>query len=159
MFFISLIILLCGLFSFTKFKPQYYIYFFFIGVILAVYSGFRSTDADHDMYIYLYHHLNDDVDVEPSFNIIVNFSKIICENEPIIMFIIYAFIGVFLKLRAIAILSNFIFLSLAIYVSEYYILQEMTQIRAGIAGGLFLLSIKPLYNKKWINFAGSILSL
>lgn len=151
MVFILFIIIVCGLLSFTKLKPQSYIYFFFLGILLAMYSGMRSTDADHDMYIYLYRNLKD-AEVEPTFKAIVGLSKIVCDNEPIIMFILYAFLGVLLKLRAIAALSNFIFLSLAIYVSEYYILQEMTQIRAGVAGAFFLLSIRPLYNKDWLKF-------
>jgi len=153
MVFILLFIIACGILSFTKQKPQYHVYFIFLGILLAIHSGIRSSDPDHETYVYLYFNLKN-AEVEPTFKFIVFLSKIFCENEPIIMFIIYAFLGVFLKMRAIAVLSNFIFLSLAVYVSEYYILQEMTQIRAGVAGGFFLLSIKPLYDKKWFQFIG-----
>ena len=151
MAFILLFIIACGILAFTKQKPQYHVYFIFLGILLAIHSGIRSSDPDHAGYIYYYFHLKD-AEVEPTFKIIVAFSKMIYKNEPIIMFIIYAFIGVFLKMRAIAFLSHFLFLSLAIYVSEYYILHEMTQIRAGVAGGFLLLSIKPLYEKKWLQF-------
>ena len=59
--------------------------------------------------------------------------------------------GVGLKLLAIRKTTEFTFLSLAIYISFYFCIHEMTQIRTGILSGMFLLSI-PLIaegKRKW----------
>lgn len=140
---------MCGIISFANTKKYDNACLVLIGIILIIHCGLRTTDADHPMYENLYYNI-DDAEIEPSFKLIVRIAKFVIDNEPIIMFILYSIIGVTLKLSAINILSNFKYLSIAIYLSQYFILQEMTQIRAGVAGGLFLLSIKPLYNKEWI---------
>jgi len=61
-------------------------------------------------------------------------------------------IGVFLKAYAIKKLSNFFFFSLVVYISNYFIIHEMIQIRSGIASALILLSIIPLYKKLIFKF-------
>lgn len=43
-------------------------------------------------------------------------------------------------------------LSLIVYLSLYFILHEMTQIRAGVAAGLFLLSIPDIYDRNFRKF-------
>lgn len=44
------------------------------------------------------------------------------------------------------------FLACTIYIANFFILQDMTQIRTGVATGMLLLSIKPLYERRWKPF-------
>ena len=54
---------------------------------------------------------------------------------------LYALISIPLKLYGITKLSPIWFSSLVIYLSNYYILHELTQIRAGVAAGAILIAI------------------
>jgi hypothetical protein len=53
---------------------------------------------------------------------------------------------------AIKQLSNLWFLSLLFYIASYYILHELIQIRAGVAVGFLLLSIKSIYERNGKQF-------
>jgi hypothetical protein len=90
--------------------------------------------------------------IEISFVLIVKLSNYLISGNIILMFFIYALLAIIIKSYAIIKLSNFCFYSLVVYVSNYYILQEMIQIRAGIATGFILISIIPLYNRNLTTF-------
>jgi hypothetical protein len=57
-----------------------------------------------------------------------------------------------IKFLAIKRLSKLPWLSVGVYLSSYFILHEMTQIRAGVATGFFLLSIPDIYNRNFKKF-------
>lgn len=100
-----------------------------------------------------------DTRFEPTFSLIVKTIKIFSSNS-IFLFATYAIIGVFIKFFAIKKLTNLYFLSLLIYLSNYYLLHEINQIRAGVASGILLLSIKPLYERNSkLFFLSSILAI
>lgn len=121
--------------------------YWLIGIILILIAGLRPEDAtkDYQNYLNAYNVINgfSDTRFEPSFKLIVFFVKEIFSN-PTFLFLIFAVLGVSLKLLALKELTKFCFLSLLIYVCYYYFLHELTQIRAGVASGILLLSIKPL---------------
>ena len=75
-------------------------------------------------------------------------------NDVHILFILYAIMGVGLKLLAIRKTTEFTFLSLAIYISFYFCVHEMTQIRTGVLSGMFLLSLTLIAEgkRKWALF-------
>ncbi|WP_256742632.1 EpsG family protein, partial [Cronobacter sakazakii] len=62
-------------------------------------------------------------------------------------------VSIGIKLHAIKKISSSPILSLIIYIAFYYILHDMTQIRAGVAAGLFLLAIRELASGKNIKAA------
>lgn len=66
-------------------------------------------------------------------------------------FVIFAFIGVITKLLVIR-KSEYFFLAFMLYVSNLYWGQEMITIRAGVASGIFLLSIQDLVNKNNLRY-------
>lgn len=127
--------------------------FIFFGFILAIIAAFRSEEGNPDYGVYVdYFHEQDYLLVEPTF---VIFSKIIHSlfgPYPIFIFIIYAILGILLKLIAIQRLSKLWFLSLVVYVGNFFILQDMIQIRAGVASALLLLCIKPIYDRNLLKF-------
>ena len=121
-------------------------------VYLILLAGFRLPISDYTEYLYVY--FNDGIsraseykDKEITLSLIVKLSKLI-NNSHYTFFIIYALLGVSIKMFAIRKLSPLFFLPLVIYLSNFYIHQDMVQIRAGVASALFLLAIKPLYERK-----------
>ncbi len=127
-----------------------------IGIALILIAGLREVgiDPDSDNYEYTYHNYSSTRflgGVEYSFllisSILNHFS-----NDVHLLFIFYAFWGVSLKFIAFRQLSNLWFLPVVVYLSFYYELHEMTQIRTGILSGIFLLSIKSLADGKKIQF-------
>ena len=128
------------------------------GSCLILIAGFRSGQSmpDYNMYVSLYYsNISGDYSyfIEPSFRIIAHVSNQIISSEPLLHFIIYAILGVVLKLFSIKILSKLFYSSVFIYISNYYILHEMVQIRAGVASALILISIHYIYKRKVMQFA------
>ena len=134
-------------------KFEKYVVIFF-GAIMALFAGFRQDSYDYIIYELLYENY-EEMSVEPSFRAI---SYLVSHYTDDIryLFLTFAFLGVALKLKAISTLSKFVLLSLVVYASNFYLLHEMTQIRAGVAAGFLLLSIKPNVErdlKKFLIFA------
>ena len=94
---------------------------------LIIAAGFRDgfLYRDYENYINYYYYGNSST-VEYSFFIIASIAKFIQANNYIILFIIYAILGVGIKAIGLHKLSPFIFASLAIYISYYYSLHELT---------------------------------
>lgn len=124
--------------------------FICLGLILIFIAGFRGegVDRDYSNYVEMFHQ-QDFITVEPSFVAISIFIDTVFGDNPLFLFLIFAILGVSLKLIAIKRLTSLWFLSLLIYFSNFFILHEMTQIRAGIASSFLLLSIKPIYDRNW----------
>jgi hypothetical protein len=123
------------------------LFFVLIGIALFLVAAFRDGDAVRDYANYVDWYNNKRGGVEISFFAIVWIVRHIFFDNVLFLFIIYALLGVCLKLKAIQELTALSFLSLLMYISNFYILHELTQIRAGVATGFLLLSIKPLYER------------
>ena len=129
------------------------IVYILVGGILIFYAGFRNGDYvfDYKMYQWLYD--EEIYVVEPTFTAISLITRYLLGGNIVWLFLIYAVIGVGIKFIAIKRLSPLIFLSVLIYVSDFFPLQEMAQMRAGVATGIMLLAIDPLYERKGKKFA------
>lgn len=150
---ISTITLLCDGLSESKSK----ILFYFIGLLLICVAGFRIGDRmpDYETYVGRYNEaISDNFSyfIEISFIYMAKLSNIIKSENSIVLFILYAILGVSLKMISIKNLSCLWFYSVIVYVSNYFILHEMIQIRAGVASGFILLSIVSIYNRQFIKF-------
>lgn len=151
MIYFFLIFLILALFSLVKTEKIKLALFYGSSIFLFLFAAFRKAGIDRDYQGYLEYY-NDILHhsfsrVEPFFIIITQFVDKLFHN-PSFVFIIYAFLGVFLKLYAINKLTTFRLLSLLIYFSNFFLLFEMTQIRVGVAAGLLLLCIEPIREKK-----------
>lgn len=125
-------------------KYNKYIYLL-IGLILILVAGFKDIYSVRDApnYVYFFENYDDPVlskTVEFSYLWISRLLNHIFHDAHSI-FLLYAIIGVSLKMVAIRRLSNLYFMPLLIYVSYYYILHDLTQIRAAVASGFFLLAV------------------
>ena len=140
-----------GIVDFHKFKGKFpsSILFWGTSIILIFIAGFREVGLDPDSKVYLRYYGSDDIFLlaEPTFVFISYIVRNTFNNFQFVL-IIYAIIGVFLKYKAINLLTDLKYLSLILYFSTFYILHEITQIRAGVAAGFFLLSIVPLSDRR-----------
>lgn len=152
---ILFIFMLCSIFVYTYFDKinKLFICYWGIGFFLILIAALRNGNVvhDYDEYISIYNNIEDYNTIEYSFKLIRYVVKA-WFNQPLGLFIIYAILGVSLKLKAIYQLSSFYFLSVIIYISNFFLLHEMTQIRVGVAAGFFLLALKPLAERQFKKF-------
>lgn len=138
-------------------------------VILTLFAGTRlDIDNDYHMYFKLFQYVekntkdfnNREVPLEWCVYVFPHFFKLLFTNKIEVArftILLFAILGVSIKLTAIKKYSNFFFLSVILYVSNLFIMQEMTTIRAGVASAIFLLSIGDIEEKKDKNFLIKIL--
>lgn len=135
---------------------------FTVALLLIFIAGFRPIGLDRDSpnYVSL---LNipfsqaNFLDKEPAFWMLVEINRVLFSSNERTFFLIFAIIGVSLKILAINRLSSMPFLSLWAYICLYFILHEMTQIRAGVASGIFLLAIQDIVNRNLKKFIIKVL--
>jgi hypothetical protein len=145
------IFILLALFSLYKNEQTKKVFFICSGLLLFLIAAFRSSGIDRDYFGYI-NYYNDVLHssfsrVEPTFILITNIVNKIFSNN-LYLFVIYALLGVFLKFYAINTLTSFRLLSVLVYFSGFFLLFEMTQIRAGVAAGLLLLCIQPIKERR-----------
>ncbi len=142
-------------------KAKWYLYIG-VGVLLILMAAFRPIGIDNDSETYDMYFCNYD---NPLYENFVEYSFLFIAEifyhafgDVHSIFLFYAIFGVSLKFVAIRQLTPLAFLAVAIYLGHYYILHELTQIRAGIASGFFLLSIKPMAERKRLLAAAFMLA-
>jgi hypothetical protein len=155
---ITILLLLFVLVSFfTLFsiedKKLKQIVFFLIGLVLIVIAGFRHEGIDRDYvnYVMMFQNKSDEI-VEPAFLFISVVLHRVFGDNSLYLFVVFAVIGVSIKFMSIKQLTELWFLSIVIYFSNFFILHELTQIRAGVASAFLLLCVKPIYDRDWKKF-------
>lgn len=115
-----------------------------IAVCLILIAAFRpeGMDNDFDTYVNLINSTKDDtsLNVEWSFLIISDALMTIFDNYRSV-FLFYAMLGVSIKCIAMRKLSPSFFGPLCIYIGNFFIMHEFTQIRAGVAAAILLFSL------------------
>jgi len=142
--------------------PRKFIVFSFALILLTLVSGLRPLGLDGDSlnYVQILDSRYPEVNLfakEPAFWLINEFNHSFLSGHYTTFFLIFALIGTFLKLLSIYKMSKAPYLSLLLYVFLYFILHEMTQIRTGVAAGLFLLAINYYFNKDMRSYFLTIL--
>lgn len=123
-----------------------------IGALLILLAGFREVGLDPDSINYensFLHYTSKSTSesVEGSYMLISQLVHLFTDDVHG-LFLVYAFLGVSLKMVAFRKMSSLWFLPMLIYVSYFYELHELTQIRTGVLSGLFLLAIPALAEKR-----------
>jgi len=124
-----------------------------IWIMLILVAGFKPVGIDRDSgnYEALFYSLNGkdaSITIEYSFSLIGNTLRNMFDDVHV-LFLAYAIMSVSLKMTAIHKMSgSLLFLTVAVYMSDYYILHDMTQIRASVASGFMLLCIPALVDGK-----------
>lgn len=127
---------------------------YFFACILILIAGFRPLEYfnDTDNYLIMIHTYDSIWQSEPTFWIINKFNQLLLGGNDQIFFLLYAILGVSIKVYAINRISRFPLISLYLYVCLYFLLLEMTQIRIGVAAAIFLLAIPDITNKDFKNY-------
>jgi len=138
----------------NKYNINLFFLFIIISIVLIFISSFRPIGIDRDSLSYkklIDSYINKgNISLrskEPTFWLFVNISDLIFYNKVFGVLLFYSILGVGVKIYSIYKLSLRPFLSIVVYICLYFILHEMTQIRVGVASGIFLLSIIDIANK------------
>lgn len=154
MVFYYIVFLLIASFSFTKgpLAPKFFVFTGFMLFFVAAFRG-AGVDRDYQGYIEYYNNVLTEgfENVEPSFILITEMVDRFFGAD-IYVFVIYALLGIFIKLYAINKLTSYKNLALLVYYSGFFLLHEMTQIRVGVAAGVLLLCIKPIKDRNYKEF-------
>lgn len=143
--------------------PQKYL-LFVAAVILILVAGFRQTGIDFDStaYVDIFNTFDSPLNYfkdyqynslfEPAYYLIPGIVKSYLSLNITWSFLIFAIIGISLKFIAIPRLTNLVFLSAIVYCGHFFVLHDMTQIRAGIASGILLLCIPQIQKRNLFGF-------
>lgn len=143
-------IILCYLEDYIK-RYRFFLYIL-MGFVMVLIAGLREIglDPDSENYEYSFQHYYQSSEmgmVEPSFTLISAVLNVFTDNVHL-LFLVYAFLGVTIKLYAFKKNLQCIFVPLMLYISFYFVLHEMTQIRAGVVSALFLLAVYHIAKKE-----------
>ena len=108
---------------------------FFI-IVLIVIASFKPVGLDRDSATYYQASLTALFDVrwiEPTFSLISSINNYFFASSSIMLFMMYAVIALSLKYIAFINISRYLYSSLFLYATSYFLLLELVQIRA--AGG------------------------
>ena len=123
-----------------------------LGFVMIMIAGLREVGSTPDTVSYedMYYSKGNDITAlltEPSFEIISSIlhSMSLGTNG---LFFAYAILSIPIHLTALWKLSKMPFLTLTLYISYYYMMHDMVQIRCAVASGLFLWAIYFYVNHK-----------
>jgi hypothetical protein len=84
---------------------------------------------------------------EPLYMLIIQINALFFNAESRTFFLVFAILGVGAKMYAIKRVATYPVLSVITYIFLYFVLHEMTQIRVGVAAGIFLASIPDIASR------------
>jgi hypothetical protein len=126
-------------------------------------AGLRGIDVSKDYYSYRYisdniYDLTSTNDLsyflafEPGFiTIILLIRSIVASNYVVVLMLFYALTSISIKVYSIKRLSINPYLTILFYFSYYFLIQEMAQIRIGLAAAIFLMALVSfLKGKRWV---------
>ena len=154
------VIAFLALFSYSKIRLIKNISLVLIFIILVLFAGTRYfIDKDYALYEYLFYaavsksviFLAENATLEWCIWLVSKFSQLFYNSfkeATLLSFLIFAVLGVGFKFLAFKKSHAPLFFVLLLYFGNWYLGQEMTTMRAGVAAGIFLLSLHDLENKK-----------
>jgi hypothetical protein len=152
-----------------KLAEVYYLSFL-LAILLVLFTGFRASGVDRDYSTYALGYFGAAQPLsayftgharfinEPFITAIASILKFGLGLGPVSLFVTFAFMAILLKFYVIWRESAQPLLSLLIYVSIYFMLQDFTQIRAGLAAGVLMLATTRLAKHKKVEFVVLVLA-
>lgn len=125
-----------------------------LGLTMVLVAGFREVgvDPDSDSYESAYHNYysQNSEDSKESTFIWMSAALNQVTSDVHALFLAYALIAVIMHLIAFRYLSEeYWFLPVFVYLSFFFEMHEMIQIRTGVLSGFFMLAIKPMAERRW----------
>lgn len=148
------LIITSGLQLSSKYKGLCKKIFWFNIIFLILFAGFKDPQltADGSTYVAALH--GDEPIIEPTFNLIRLIINNFLGGYEFWLFLIYSIIAIFTKAISILHLSPLCLVCLLVWVSDFFPLHELGQIRVAVAGGFFLLSLPSLYHHRLKSYLG-----
>lgn len=142
LFLILLFLVVISFFEDSRIYNQRWLLVLFT-LVVTLLVAFRPEGFDKDYYsyvAYLYHpEKRTMVLVEPSFYTISSIALFFKSHR--LLFVVYAFLAIPLKIYSIRKISPLFYLSLLIWFSHLFILQDMTQIRVAVSTAIVMFSL------------------
>lgn len=151
-----------------EYLAQKRVIFWIFAIVLIIFAGFRASGVDLDYVGYanwydeaptlddVIHGDGSLVNRDPGYTLVCSIFKSLGLSFQVLI-LIMAFATVILRMAAIWKLSPAPLLSVLFYFPYLFLLQEMTQIRAGMAAALFLCAIPLLAKRKYLAYVAIIL--
>lgn len=158
---VSLFMVLATLSFFDEKKDKYvFVIYVLAAVAMFLLAGFKPIGVDRDSLLYLsYYNGLSTTDVEPSFGVIAAIARNLF-GTPQFVFIIYALLSVSTRAYGITRLTDLWLISLLVWLSNLYLIQDLTQIRAAVSMGLFMCGLFYLQNsRRWVYLFFILLAL
>lgn len=133
----------------TLFKDRTGFITFLITLMLVLFAGLRAVNVDRDYgnYTTIFNSVNSfsdvtdhKIDVEFSFKLMCYLIKSIGLDISSLMLLIAA-IAITINISIYKKISPIFSVALIVYISNFYILKDMTQVRAGLANAFFLIAL------------------
>lgn len=122
--------------------------FVMVGLLVFAAVVKPPTMADYSSYVRLFQGVDQNERMEPAFGIIVKLLNIVDGNNYYLMFIVFALISIPLRVFLYNKFSPLIWGTIMVYLSNYYILHDLIQIRAAVASALLILLVYFSYKRK-----------
>lgn len=122
-------------------------------VFLLFFAIFRdgSVLPDYKAYVKLFENPHRNMHVEESFYLLRSLVKFLSPSDNVLyLFAVYAALGIGIKFYAIKKYSPYALFSIVAWLSSFYLLEDLIQMRASVAGALLLLFIPCVAQKKWL---------
>ena len=134
-----------------KIRRNFHIFLLLSSICFVLFATFRPHSgwgADTSAYVNVYNEVlsNPKLSTEITFKLIANFVHRVGNNVTLVFFI-YAFLSILLKEKAIKKYAIFPLLSWIVYLSCWYILHDMYQIRVGASIAFFMLALPYLQER------------
>lgn len=152
--YLTLFCAICAIALFDKHKDKYVTYIY-VGIlaVLVLMAGFRPYEhGDKDIGNYIAFFYNPEAaEVEFSFKLLAQAVDALF-GSPRPLFVAYALLAIPLKGYAITRLTKLWYLSILMWLSHYFLLNEMTQIRVAVSMAIFLYSLPLLAEGKRLHY-------
>ena len=145
-------------------KNKVFIVTAFSAILLILIAGLRGENVARDYVNYLSyldtfvsfsHYLSNPAYYdfnEPGIFLVAAFMQTFEISNVKFFFVVFAFIAVFIKIKAVIKTSTWIGLTIVLFFTNFFLIQEMTQIRGAIAVAFLLLSIPDIYHRNLYSF-------
>lgn len=109
--------------------------------MMVLLAAFKPIGIDADSLTYLDHYNGSTkVDIEYSCLLICDIARDVFQS-PQFIFVIYALLAIPIKAYGTTRMTDLWFVSLLVWLSNYFILHDLTQIRAAVSAGIFIYSL------------------
>lgn len=128
---------------------RFYNFLLFLLVGLLVYAAVLKpqTMADYGSYVRLFQGISQNERMEPAFSLIVWSLNFVDGNNYYLLFFVFALISIPLRVYLLNKFSPVFWGSIIVYLSNWYILHDLIQIRAGVASALLIIIVYFSYKR------------